>query len=287
MKTNEIQLRDPFVFLDEANDRYLMTGTIPGLAAFPLFAGKDLENWERLPDAFTPSADFWATRNFWAPELHAWRDRYYLFGSFKAPAAHRATQILVADSPEGPYEPLTEGPITPPGWECLDGTLHLEDGQPWMVFCREWTQVHDGGMWAIPLSQDLTQPAGRPIWLFDASEAPWVRPVDTSFREFTPEFACFITDGPWLHRPNDDTLLMLWSSNGEHGYTLGVARSASGSVTGPWIQQPDPLADDDSGHAMIFRDRSGNERLAMHHPNRAPNERPVFPLLASVVSALG
>ena len=245
--------------------------TIPGLNAFPVFAGTDLENWERLPDAFTPPVDFWASQEFWATEIHAWRDRYYLFGSFKATQAHRATQILVADAPEGPYRPLTDCRITPRGWECLDGTLHVEGDQPWMVFCREWTQTHDGGMWAMPLADDLTRPAGRPVWLFDASEAAWVRPIDTSFRSNTYEFPCYLTDGPWLHHSENKTLLMVWSSNGEYGYATGVARSESGAVTGPWIQEPDPIASDDAGHCMIFRDRGGTELLALHRPNTAPN----------------
>ncbi|MFZ0544128.1 MAG: hypothetical protein WAM60_01730 [Candidatus Promineifilaceae bacterium] len=29
----------------------------------------------------------------------------------------------------GPYSPLVDGPITPDNWQCLDGTLHVdEDG---------------------------------------------------------------------------------------------------------------------------------------------------------------
>ncbi len=280
MRLEEIHLRDPFVFRDKADGRFLMTGTKPGLAGFPLFASADLEVWERMPDAFTPPAGFWADRNFWAPEIHEWRGGFHLLGSLKAEGRFRATQILVADRAGGPYGPLTEGPITPKGWECLDGTLFEEEGAPWIVFCREWVQTHDGGMWAMRLAPDLRAAAGRPVWLFDASEAAWVRPLDLSGSTDAGHrgrtMPSYVTDGPWLHRLGDGTLLMLWSSFGERGYTLGIARSASGSVAGPWTQDGEPLWADDGGHAMIFRGLDGAPMLALHSPNRGGEERPVF-----------
>jgi hypothetical protein len=33
---------------------------------------------------------------------------------------------------------------------------------------------------------------------------------------------------------------MLWSSQSVGGYTIGVARSASGQLTGPWCKMPSP-----------------------------------------------
>lgn len=278
MKLQDIHLRDPFVFYHAPERKYYMTGT-GRPTGFPLYASTALVAWEQLPDAFTAPPGFWADRNFWAPELHEWRGRYYLFGSLKAEKRFRATQIFVADRPAGPYRPLTDGPITPPGWECLDGTLHVENGAPWIVFCREWTQTHDGGMWALPLTPDLKAAAGRPVWLFDASEAPWVRPLKVSdskdawIRERA--MPSYVTDGPWLHRLRTGTLLMLWSSFGEQGYALGVARSARG-ITGPWTQDAQPLFAKDGGHGMLFTAPDGTLQLSLHQPNQSPHERPRF-----------
>src|SRR6185295_7855253 len=103
---------------------------------------------------------------------------------------------------------------------------------PWMVFCHEWVQIEDGTMDAIPLAKDLSKPIGEPVKLFRASEAAWVRPVKPGQ---------FITDGPCLHRLSNGTLLMLWSSAGSNGYTVGIARSQSGTIAGPWKQDPKPL----------------------------------------------
>jgi len=272
----DIHLRDPFVLWDSRTDRYLMTGTKPDKLGFPLFSSYDLRHWIRLNDAFVPSAGFWGSRDFWAPEIHEWAGAWFLFGSFSAEGYSRATHILTASRPEGPYQPLTERPITPEGWECLDGTFYVENGQPWVIFCREWTEVGDGRMCAMRLSHDLTQPTGEPIDLFRATEAPWVRPVDTTY--IPGEFLepCYVTDGPWLHRTGDGSLWMLWSSFGEEGYALGLACSEGGGISGPWRQQPALLFAADGGHAMIFRDREKRALLCLHQPNRSPDERPHF-----------
>ena len=62
----------------------------------------------------------------------------------------RASALLVAYTPEGPFVPLTGKPHTPADWMSLDGTLYVENGKPYMVFCHEWTQVTDGSMDMLP-----------------------------------------------------------------------------------------------------------------------------------------
>ena len=153
---------------------------------FDCYISADLQTWEGPFPVFRPPAGFWADRNFWAPEVHAYHGRYFLFASFKAKGICRGTQILVADSPRGPFHPVSAGPVTPPDWECLDGTLFVAaDGNPWMVFCHEWVQVGDGEICALPLSEDLASAVGEPIVLFRASQAPWVQRIESKGRQGT------------------------------------------------------------------------------------------------------
>lgn len=190
-----------------------------------------------------------------------------MLATFTADGHRRGTQALRADRPEGPYLPWSDGPLTPSDWECLDGTLHLEDGVPYLVFCREWKDVEDGEIHAVRLSDDLREPVGEPVRLFSASAAPWARPIPR------PEFdRVYVTDGPFMHRSADGTLLMLWSSFGDQGYAMGVARSAAG-ITGPWSQTSEALWPTDGGHGMVFRDASGVLNLTLHTPNHTPDER--------------
>lgn len=276
LSRHDIHIRDPFVLPLPAEKRYLLFGTTAGKNAwagpglgFDCFVSTDLENWEGPIAAFRPPADFWANTQFWAPECFPWQGRYYLFASFARDERQRGTQILVADHAEGPYRPHSEGPVTPREWECLDGTLFVDNaGMPWMVFCHEWVQVEDGEMCAIPLDTDLRCAIGKPTLLFRASDATWSRPFSKSGRENNR-----VTDGPFFHRGVDGSLLMLWSTLGPEGYAMGYALSETGGILGPWRQSPAPLFDKDGGHGMLFRTFDGRLMLTIHVPNCSPKER--------------
>lgn len=221
--------------------------------------------WDGPIRVFGASTGFWGTKTYWAPEVHRHRGRYYLFGTFSSETRPRACHILVSDGPRGPFKPLTSRPITPHGWQCLDGTLFVdEDGKPWIVFCREWEQVGDGEICALRLTDGLKYPLGKPIVLFRGSDAPW--------KSAGPHY---ITDGPFLHSNEDGTLLMLWSSFGNDGYAQGIARSEPGKITGPWKQESVPIYADDGGHGMIFHTFEGKLMLVLHSPNGGPT-RPKF-----------
>ncbi|MDQ0115543.1 GH43 family beta-xylosidase [Paenibacillus harenae] len=275
----QIQIRDPFVLAVKADKKYYLYGTTDknvweGKATgFDVYASTDLDRWEGPFPAFRPEEGFWADRHYWAPEVYLYDGKYYMFASFKAESKRRGTQILVSDDPVGPFRPHSDGPVTPGDWECLDGTLHVDEaGQPWMVFCHEWLQVQDGEMCAIPLAKDLKSAAGEPVLLFHASDAPWaVGSEDASNGKKN-----FVTDGPFLHSAANGDLLMLWSSHGANGYAIGIARSDSGDIRGPWVQDREPLFGQDGGHGMLFTTFEGELRLAIHRPNNTPNERPLF-----------
>jgi arabinan endo-1,5-alpha-L-arabinosidase len=69
---------------------------------------------------------------------------------------------------------------------------------------------------------------------------------------------------------------MLWASFVDNKYALGVARSESGEITGPWVHEKQPLYRQDGGHGMIFRTFDDRLMLTIHTPNKTPNERPIF-----------
>ena len=274
MKTEEINIRDPFVLLH--GDTYYLYGTRGATCwgpatGFDVYTGRDLENWEGPSPCFENDGTFWADRNYWAPEVHPWQGAWFLFASFKSESRRRGTAILKAALPEGPFTPWTDGPVTPAEWECLDGTFYVDrSGNPWMVFCHEWVQVGDGEVLAMPLSPDLRSAAGEPRRLFRASEAAWAKEIVHS-----SGMRGRVTDGPFLWRDETGRLLCLWSSFSEGGYTQGLAESDNGEITGHFRQLP-PLFSEDGGHGMLFRSKEGQLFLALHRPNRHLEEHPVF-----------
>ena len=53
----------------------------------------------------------------------------------------------------------------------------------------------------------------------------------------------------------------------------GVARSASGNISGPWEQTDGLLFADKGGHAMIFRTFENQLVMTLHAPNQPGAER--------------
>lgn len=273
MRTSEINIRDPFVLVHEG--RYFMYGTRGescwGLMdGFDVYVGEDLEHWEGPFEIFHKNGDFWADRSYWAPEVYQHGDCFYLFATFGGEGRRRGTQILKSRDPLGPFEPISEGPVTPGEWECIDGTYFKEENRAYMIFVHEHTQIVDGEICLMPLEDTLSQAAGPAVSLFRASDALWVRP--------TGKDQHLITDGPFLHRCQDPdkTLVMIWSSFGESGYGQAVAKSVSGSVEGPWVQRHQLLFEKDGGHGMLFWGLDQALYLTLHAPNTHKLERPVF-----------
>lgn len=281
---SDIQIRDPFLLTESSG--YYLYGTTdknawtgPG-TGFDCYRSTDLETWTGPIAAFRPPQDFWSPSQYWAPEVHRHDGRYYMFATFTGPDGYRGTQILAADHPEGPFEPWSDGPVTPRKWQCLDGTFFLDEhGQPWIVYCHEWLQIHDGAVIAQRLSADLRTATGTPVFLFNASDAAWSRPLSGKHvKNLT--FPAYVTDGPSLLRLDNGRLAMLWSSFGESGYAMGLAFSDSGEITGPWQQQSEPLWTANGGHGMFARLLDDRLVLVFHQPNDTPLERATIRPLA-------
>jgi len=278
MQLSQINIRDPYVVLD--NGRYYMYGTRVSAdshanCGVDVYVSDDLITWEGPAECFTPPDNFWADRDFWAPEVHSYQGGWYMFLSLKSEDRRRGTQILKADSPIGPFFPHSNGPVTPPDWECLDGTLWVENGTPYIVFCHEWVQVRDGEMCALPLTDDLSAPAGEPVLLFHGSDPVW----SDGFSENNPwghRTDEYITDGPFLYRTAEGRLIMLWSSFSADEYCEGLAYSSDSTLLGEWQHDPRMLFSKDGGHGMLFRDKEGVLRFVCHQPNVGFEERPVF-----------
>ncbi|MFA7125868.1 MAG: glycoside hydrolase family 43 protein [Sphaerochaetaceae bacterium] len=274
----DIQIRDPFVFVMKDRLLYYLFGTTDTNpwnshgTGFQAYVGADLRTWDGPFTVFNPPEGFWGTHDFWAPEVYHYHRSFYMLATFTALNHVRATHMLVSDDILGPYVPLTKEPITPSGWQCLDGTLYIDETQhPWIVFCREWVQVHDGEIHAMPLSDDLTRAVGNPVLLFKASSASWTRTLVR--RDGSGIEDARVTDGPFLHRQTDGRLVMLWSSLGKRGYAMTCAISDSGRITGPWRQAKKPLIDTDGGHGMTFRAFDNRVFVTYHSPNKTPFER--------------
>lgn len=274
IKLKDIRLRDACILPDQKSGIYYMVG--PGRSASVVqYTSKDLINWYGPQVIFKTPEKFWgdtAIQSIWAPEMQAYKGKYYLFLTFSTnkllqeqwlnwrPRVVRGSQILVSDSPTGPFKAFQNHATLPPTMMTLDATLWEEDGVPYFVYAHEWVQISNGTIEMVPLKTDLSDTIGGPKLLFRANEAPWVRIASKTE-------GCYVTDGPYLMKGKSGKLLMIWSSFAEGGYTVGTAISDSGKLAGPWRHDPTPLFAKDGGHGMLFKTFEGKLMMVLHTPN--------------------
>lgn len=268
MKNCDINIRDPFVLV--VDGKYYMYGTRASnfgykTKGFDVYVGDDLENWSEPKEVFNSSKWEMNTAVNWAPEVHLFNGSFYMFATFTKPNGLRGTYILKSDTPDGEFKPHSEGAVTPIEWECLDGTFYIENGKPYCVFCHEHTQILNGTICFVELSDDLTHAVSEPIELFDAG---------SYLKREASEECHNVTDGPFLYKMADGKLLMIWSTC-TNNYVQCIAASDNGSIFGKWSHLK-PIFDDDGGHGMIFKDLNGNLKLTLHCPNISESEKPVF-----------
>ena len=273
---DEVSMSDPFVYPDEKTRTYYLIGS-----GGRLYKSPDLAAWTG-PYSVIDLAGTWMEGHFVAAaEIHKIGPKYYLAGTWSdhdhlienVPRRYNVptnqTQLLVADTPDGPFKPLVpefEFCLGPGDWDIIDGTLYQEDGTAYLVFVHEWTQIIDGTMAYMPLSKDLTHRTAEPTTIFRASEAPWSKEMNSiGEATFGLKMPGWVTDGPQLFRTQTGRLGMLWSSWGAHRYAQGVAYSTSGSIKGPWVQEKEALKGDNSGHGMLFRTFEGKLLFIVHH----------------------
>jgi arabinan endo-1,5-alpha-L-arabinosidase len=283
LKLADLHWRDMCIYPDPVAKTYYMVG--PGRRGVRCYISKDLLNWYGPQVIYDAPADVWGDIpivSIWAPELHAYKGKYYLFLTFDTknmfqeqwrgwyPRVTRGSQVLAGDSPTGPFKPFQSHSTTPVDMMTLDGTLWVEDGIPYMVFCHEWVQITNGAICYVKLKDDLSETDGEPVTLFHAGEAVWSKsgmPLGNN-----------VTDGCYLYKGKTGKLYMLWTSGGkkEDGMTTGIAISESGKIAGPWVQQDEPLYKADGGHAMLFKSFDGKLMMVLHSPYNGDTRPHIF-----------
>ena len=270
MKLEEINIRDPFVLA--ADGTYYLYGTRAKnfgckVGGFDVYTSNDLVNWSDAQECFNSEKYGLNKEVNWAPEVHKYKGEYYMIATFTQENGLRGSYILKSSSPLGPFEPYSDGALTPEEWECLDATLYISKiGEPYLVFCHEHTQIIDGTICFIKLNKELNAAISLPTKLFAGSTPAWA--------DKKPEGEHYITDGPFAYKTKQGKLLLIWSTFVNHKYCQCVARSSDNELNGVFEHLP-LLIDNDGGHGMIFK---ANDKLYLsyHTPNTNGQEHPKF-----------
>lgn len=269
MKKQDINIRDPFVVFE--GGKYYMYGSRArnfghGVGGFDVYVSEDLVNFSEPIECFDSVKHGLNRSANWAPEVHKYGGKYYMLATFTQENGLRGTYSLVSESLLGPFVPNSKGALTPNEWKCLDGTLYVdEQGDPYLVFCHEHTQIIDGTICYAKLNENLDAIVGEVVTMFAGSSCECVTPNNSGH---------YITDGPYMYRSKTGELFMLWSSGVKGKYAELVVKFKDGKL-GLEFEHLEPLLDSDGGHGMIFSDGE-NSYFTFHTPNVRGEERPEF-----------
>ena len=272
----ELSMSDPYILADPATKTYYLTST-----GGRIYTSPDLQMWTGPYQAYDCTGT-WMEKSggVAAAEIHYINGKYYYIAPFsdrddlvdvipRRYNIHRAqSMILVSDTAKGPYKPIVDDYdfcLYPRNWAILDGTLWSENGKNYVIFVHEWLQTIDGTMEYMEMSDDFSTALTKPKTLFRASEAPWVYEMNGNGEAtYGMKIPGWVTDGPELFRTGTGRLGMLWTSWVFGDYTQGVAYSESGTLDGPWIQEPEPVTPPNYGHGMLFRTLEGRLMMSVH-----------------------
>ena len=277
LKREDIRVRDPFIVLE--NGVYYMYATT-GKTTYSYYNSRDLENWEEGGVAFEIPEDFWAYKDVWAGEVHKYKGKFYLFVSLLGKNGLRGTQICVSDTPCGPFLPLVSRAVTPLDQSCIDGTLYVHNGKPYIFYSHDWPDNYVeekgafiGEIWGAELTDDLTEIKGEPWLVFGSDESPISKATPHRIKWEGKDYLRYGSDAPWIQKLSGGSLLMTWSPYLHNNYVVLPVISRSGCIRGPWEHLPEPLFDQNGGHAMFFLDAEGRNIMCLHAPEANMLER--------------
>jgi len=254
--TNPVVSRDfPDPSVIRVGNDYWATATASRWAPhFPIMKSTDLVHWERVGEVFAQLPE-WAEGNFWAPEIHSWKGRFYIYYTARMRAGPLSVAVAIADQPQGPY--ADKGVIVSQSVGSIDPVATDDEaGQRYLIWKDDSNSKNEPTfLWAAKLNEDGTRLAGPHHALF-RNDAPWEGGV---------------VEGPFLLR-RQGWFYLFYSGSGCCGpgckYALGVARSRK--LLGPWEKyslNPIIAANADwrcPGHGSIVTDKTGHDWLLYH-----------------------
>lgn len=272
LKREDIRIRDPFIV---AHDGVYYMYASSGERTLSYYKSSDLENWEDCGVVFEIPEDFWAYRDVWAAEVHKYKDKFYLFVSLLGHNGLRGTQVAVCDTPAGPFVPIANRPLTPNNQSCIDGTLYVHEGKPYILYSHDWPDnyvaekdAHIGEICAAEVSEDLQEIVGEPWVIFGSDESPWSKDKRVESVWNGKKIKRYGSDAPFVQKLSDGRLLLTWSPFFESNYVVLKVISESGDIRGPWTHLLPPLFSNNGGHAMFFNDFEGRHLMCLHAPER-------------------
>ncbi len=223
---------------------------------YPILHSRDLVNWELKGHVFD-TKPAWSSANYWAPEIHHFNNRFYVYYTARENKFGGRLHLAVATA-ENPLGPWTDhGPLI--GQE--DGSIDAyavqdENNEMYLLWKNDGNSRNEPTfIWAQKLSEDGTRLVGDMHKLI-RNDSPWEGNL---------------VEGPAVIRRNG-YFYLFYAGNGCCGlhctYAAGVARSKK--LLGPYEKNPNnPILINNEqwrcpGHGSIVTTADGRDFFLYH-----------------------
>jgi GH43 family beta-xylosidase len=241
----------------------------------------DVTNLQRAETkvVWTPEPGHPWSQQLWAPELHRWDNKWYIY--FAADAGDNASHriYVVENDKDDPVEGAwtLKGQVKDPSdrW-AIDATTFELNGQHYLVWSG-WKGATDGeqDLYIAHMSNPWT--IDSPRTLISAPTYPWETHGDLPGRHVS------VNEGP-EELEHDGKIFIVFSASGcwTDFYTLGVLEGDIGKNllnAESWTKFDHPFLSTDPeahafgpGHNGFFTSSDGRKNWIIYHANPGPNE---------------
>ncbi|MHB9032297.1 MAG: glycoside hydrolase family 43 protein [Anaerolineae bacterium] len=265
-----LHMGDPFALFHDG--LYYLYGTTDHYEGFRFFTSPDLVHWTQRGWVWRASPYSWAESYFWAPEVRAYRGRFYLTYSGKlrnSEPTRLMMAIAVADTPAGPFHDL-HAPWFDFGYNTIDSHLFIDnDLTPYLYFSRngERDGYSYGMIYGGRLRGDLSGFESEPKLILQASQA-WERVAWETNR---------CNEGPFVIRHNG-VYYMTYSGNSTFETHYGIGYATAREPLGKWTKnRANPIAAtmpeigvSSPGHNSLVASPDGSELFCVYHTHADP-----------------
>lgn len=267
--TNDLgidNIGDPYILKADDGFFYLYCTSAPN--GFYCWKSQDMVNWTDKKMCYIQKPDSWGMDCFWAPEVIAYENRYYMFYTARS-RKQKSLRIGLATStrPDGIFEDVKNEPLFDFGYAAIDGNVLIdEDGSKYLYYSRDCSENEQNGIkiseiYGIRLSDDLLSVEGDAVKL-TAPEQEWEKISENPLWN----------EGPEVLKRNGIYYLS-YSGNcfADRAYSVGFARSDS--PLGPFVKEKEnPVltalysnAISGSGHHGFTISPDGTENWVSYH----------------------
>jgi GH43 family beta-xylosidase len=256
---------DPFVL--KVNKMYYMYATSSDVG-FKVWESSNLIDWTEKGLALDKNhtSNQWGNGNFWAPEVMALNNKYYMTYSAVSTNGKMKIRIARSDNPLGPFINWSEPFFQSDNFSYIDANLFFDADKFYMYYVKDCSTniingKHISQIYVAQLDNDLKGLLGNPQLILSPDQA-W-EGIDQDWQW---------NEGPFVMK-NNNTYYLLYSANVYNSSDYSVGYATAAAPMGKWAKSGvNPILKKDltlkvsgPGHCCVTSSPDEIEHFIVYH----------------------